>query len=727
MTPRRLLLALGAAAFAVAPAAMAGTSSSPIALDRTETELWAVNPDTDTVAVVGVNAPDGTRAVEVPVGREPQSLAVSADNTKVYVANAVSGTVSVVDRAARAVVRTIRVGVEPWGLALTPNGRKLYVANSASGSVTVIDTATDTVLHHVFGVGEKPRALAITDNGDADDNDEKVYVAWFLAVYRPGDVRPGDDLGKVGRVSVLSTATDRVTKVVTLEPLADTGFKSDGDALGRVAPTGTATVVTGAFPNVLASLTLRGNRLYVPSTGSSPNGPVRFNVNVQSLVHVVDTTTDTDLGKTVNLNRGVNFEAASVDAQGRPVHRFVTNPYGLVLRSGGTSGFVVSAASDMLVKVDVLPGDVLTIHAPAAAGDPGAIERTLLDPSGQNPRAMVLTRDDTRGFVWNHVSRNVSVLDLTYGVQVVKTLVLSGQPTDPLAQRVQRGKALFNTSIGPVVQGQGVMADSGWVSCASCHPNGLTDGVTWMFPAGPRVSTPLNATFSPGGTDQRALNWSAIFDEVADFELNTRGVAGGRGLILNADGSQATPVAAFTPPNAGRSAERDAITAYLAHGVRSPVSPIPPGDARAAIGRKVFQQAGCARCHGGPNWTVSRLEFPPPPPSSAVVAEQGVGQLVGQLKGVGTFDPARSHEVIGTGANLGKQALGTAGFNPPSLRGLDAVGPYLHDGSATSLSQVLLVPSHVGTSPLLASPVKRAQLVQFLRSIDDATPPVPVP
>jgi hypothetical protein len=32
-------------------------------------------------------------------------------------------------------------------------------------------------------------------------------------------------------------------------------------------------------------------------------------------------------------------------------------------------------------------------------------------------------------------------------------------------------------------------------------------------------------------TDQRILNWSAVRDENQDFELNTRGVFGGRGLI----------------------------------------------------------------------------------------------------------------------------------------------------------------------------------------------------
>ena len=46
--------------------------------------------------------------------------------------------------------------------------------------------------------------------------------------------------------------------------------------------------------------------------------------------------------------------------------------------------------------------------------------------------------------------------------------------------------------------------------------------MTWTFPAGPRQSVDLTATFDSTGSVQRILNWTAIFDEVHDFELNTR-------------------------------------------------------------------------------------------------------------------------------------------------------------------------------------------------------------
>src|SRR5581483_7945710 len=58
------------------------------------------------------------------------------------------------------------------------------------------------------------------------------------------------------------------------------------------------------------------------------------------------------------------------------------------------------------------------------------------------------------------------------------------------------------------------------------------DGVTWMFDAGPRKTIPLDGSFSKiDAADQRVLNYSSVRDEVQDFELNTRAVSGGAGLI----------------------------------------------------------------------------------------------------------------------------------------------------------------------------------------------------
>ena len=699
-----------------------GISSSPIVLDPNDQFLLVVNPDNNTLTGITVGNDNFQKLFEIPTGKEPQSVALSKDKTKAYVANAVDGTVTIHSGAGYAVVRAVRVGTEPWAIAITPNGRFAYVANSSSNTVSVINTTNDQVVRTIYNVGIRPRAIAITNDGDTDDNDEKVYVTSFLAQYRPGEIKPGADDGKVGLVSVISTQTNKVEDTIELQPLADTGFKSNGSALAKVPPSTPPTLfTTGAFPNILASLAIKNNRLYVPATGSSPNGPDIFNVSVQCLVSVVDTFTDTDTGRIVNLNNGIQNETDSNDASGRPLKRFVTNPYYLAFRHNSNSGYIISAASDMAVKVDLDAGGVPTINAPAN------VKRIL---AGKNPRAMAINSSDTRGYVWNYVSRDVTVVNLANDT-VMNTVVSSTQPTTAQGITVQRGKELFNTSIGPIVPkngvNEGLMSDHGWMSCASCHPDGLTDGNVWFFASGPRFATPLNSTFSkgPGPTIQRALNWSAIFDEVADFELNTRNTAGGRGLILLANGTSDPTVRRYDPPSAGRNADRDSITEYFKFGIRAPISPIDDSDPGAQLGRRVFKLAGCVQCHNGPLWTSSRIEFTPPPAAGDRLAELGIEQLFKNFKQVGTFNPADPFEVIGNGANLGKQALGQAGFNPPSLIGVFAFGPYLHNGTVVDLEDVLNNPTHVGTSPFLSNAAARKQLVRFLKSIDDSTPPFP--
>jgi YVTN family beta-propeller protein len=54
----------------------------------------------------------------VPVGRRPWGIAVTADGKKLYVANGVSDSVSVIDTATQKVVATIPVEKGPWGVAI---------------------------------------------------------------------------------------------------------------------------------------------------------------------------------------------------------------------------------------------------------------------------------------------------------------------------------------------------------------------------------------------------------------------------------------------------------------------------------------------------------------------------------------------------------------------------------------------------------------------------------
>ena len=208
-------------------------------------------------------------------------------------------------------------------------------------------------------------------------------------------------------------------------------------------------------------------------------------------------------------------------------------------------------------------------------------------------------------------------------------------------------------------------------------------------------------------------------DEVEDFELNTRAVAGGIGLIQFANGSQDPDVVNLGRPSHGRDLRRDAITEYVKT-IRSPLAPEDPSDPEVQAGRNFFKKVGCAACHNTALWTSSRVLFAAPPPPDEIVA----AQLEGQLAEVGTFNAANPHEVRGAAATLNTAPLGAAGFNIPSLLGVHQREKFLtHDGSVTSFEQLLGNPSHVGTNPKLQKASVRRRLIKFLRSIDERTQP----
>jgi cytochrome c peroxidase len=147
-------------------------------------------------------------------------------------------------------------------------------------------------------------------------------------------------------------------------------------------------------------------------------------------------------------------------------------------------------------------------------------------------------------------------------------------------------------------------------------------------------------------------------------------------------------------------------------------------DPEIAQGRALFASANCQQCHGGPNWTRSRVDFTPPPDPAGITA----GQLVSFLNEVGTFDSAAFNEVRGVGTTI-VTANGVFGFNIPSLVSVFAGTPYFHSGGAPTLDDVLNNVTHRssgnGGVDTLTSAADRAKVVKFLKSIDAKTPTFP--
>lgn len=747
--PPGLAMAAGSAAVAAVHDVTTTPSSGPIALSPDDRFVWMVDPDADLVTVVRVEGDANQVVRQIPVGREPACVALSPANNAAYVTNAIDGTLTFIvfpagDPTQARVLGSLPVSTEPFGVLATPDNSKIYVANSNSGNVTVFAVTPQgfAILRTIENVGYQPMGLAFAGG--------RLYVTQFQAQLRnngrPVDQNEGADDGKEGRITVINTANDNILGTIVLNPLdpAQVGFKSSGSTLGRIglhkdaAGADVFDFDTGCFPNILWGLGIKGNRAYVPAIGSSPNGPFRFNVNCQSVLSVVDLTTgNEEKTKTINMNKGLGQEAIGT-------RLFFSNPSAIAFKHTANEGYVVASGIDQVLRVNLtgdgtpsigLPNPVRIFTTPDPNGD--------YTTRGKNPRGIVITGDDRRAYVACQLSRDIAVLDLQTNKRLTNISTGDLPPLTRFDGIVLRGKQLFNSGIGPAGTREdskppaGRMSNLGWGNCASCHPNGRVDGVTWMFGDGPRQTISLDTTFDHrivGGRATldhiRILNWSAVRDEVQDFELNTRGVFGGQGLIrdanadkvinlINADGTGAA--------NTGRDADLDAMAFYQAYGIRTPIAP-PISQADFLSGAQLFDAAGCTSCHSGRQWTNSIRNFTPPPKVDRDGAKVVIndGQLVAFLRQVGTFDASKFNEVRPNVANAVPPARGDLGINPPSLLGLAATAPYFHSGQARTLDEVMEnVPHRTAGSPgrdLFTDPARRALMVKFLQSIDSTKP-----
>ncbi len=370
--------------------------------------VWVVNPDDDSVTVIDT-ATNTAIGDPIPVGEEPRSIAIDPRNRYAFVANAAGNSVTVLrilDETPEdlEVVPDDRIGggsgelltgAEPWSVVVSPDGRRAFVANSAQDTITVIDVRASggpAILGHVdlrksvCNAGDakrhfQPFGLAVTeDNG-------QLYTARLLS-FTTSTGNQGEDQGKIGVVCRLDIDTGstaladyRPAQRIKLAPQV-TGFQFPGLAED-----------TFAFPNQLQSIVIRGDQAYLPNIAASPSPPLRFNVDTHAFVNQiggVGGTTQTDEGA-LNLHLGARDpEGEGADEKKR---LFFANVWAIAFTSqeGEGNAYVVSAGSDLLVKLDVDGGGNLAF----TDDDDTTRYIDLNDP--ENPATAARTPARTRG------------------------------------------------------------------------------------------------------------------------------------------------------------------------------------------------------------------------------------------------------------------------------------------------------------------------------------------
>jgi len=610
-------------------------------------------------------------------------LALMPDEAEVWVANQDSNTVTILDTGTGEIVAEVEVGRTPRTLALAPDGALAYVACQDSDEVWVLATAQRRVVATV-GIGRAPYGVACAPDGTVLVTE---LGAGTVRVLAPGAEAELAAIGVGPEPRAIAIAPDGGRAYVT-------HFLTRGEA-------GTVTVLDLEARAVMTTVALVEDA--GPDTPSSGRGVP--NLLGAAAVHPSGTSiwigglkSNTGRGEFLsgeplvprNRVRGAMFKVEVETGAEELARRIDTND------ADSVSGIAFSPSGRYAYGLHQGAG-TLSVYDLAGAtrfvgGDGSTIPFEARIDVGHAPQGIVVSADGTRAWVANYLSRDLTVLDLgdPRAPAVAATVPLTAEPLDAA---VANGKRLSFRSREPR------HSEGNYIACASCHADGgMSDGRTWDFTQsgeGLRNTIDLRGR---AGLGHGPVHWSANFDEIQDFENDIVNSFGGTGLA--GDGDPPNPPLGHLP-NAGRSADLDDLAAYVTSLADTPRSPHRLAGGRASEsaerGRELFfdETVGCAGCHLRPTFTDSRFGDP----SDYVLHE------------VGTLGE-------GSGGRLGGPLLG---LDTPTLLGVWATPPYLHDGSTATLRDVVKTRNeddrHGTTSHLADAQVD--DLVAFLLVLDD--------
>lgn len=586
----------------------------------------------------------------------------------------------------------VPAAASPVGMAPSPDGNRLFIALENPPSVEVVDTNAGTIAAK-WPLPTAPRSLAIAPDG------ARLFV--------PAGIAPGSIL-------TINSADGAVINSLPAghSPCAAT-VSSDGGTVficnqfaNRVEIFKPAEKrLVGSFPAirepVASVLRPDGKALFV--TNLLPSGAANTG-DVAAELSVIDTTS----GQTVQVrlpNGSTDARALTVSADGRfvyVVHTFARYALPTTQLDRGwmnTSALSVIDAAQPRVIATVLLDDIdLGAANPAAVAcsrdgkilavaHAGTHEVSLIDRAALHDRIDRAGRGEAVTEV-SHSAKDIpNDLSFLHGIRHriklsgngPRTLVATAEgfaaacyfsntlhllKTGPDLTATVRDVVLGPNEESQARKGERMFFDATrcfqqWQSCATCHPGVRTDSLNWDL---------LN-----DGVGNPKQTKSMLFT----LQTPPAMISGIRANGETAIRTGMRYILFVTHP------EEDAlaIEAFFKSMQAVPSPALVDGKLSPAAerGKAVFDQAGCADCHSGQFLTDK------------------------QLHDVGT----------GTGREKGKE------WDTPTLREIWRTAPYLHDGRAPTLEDVVGSANpddkHGETSTLTAD--QRRDLVEYIRSL----------
>jgi YVTN family beta-propeller protein len=169
--------------------------------------LVTCNSFTDTITLI--NTATWSVVATVAVGDFPVRAIFSADDSRIYVSNRDSDTITIVSNAGpfSAPLATIHVGDWPFEMVLSPGGERLYVANFQAENIGVVDLASE-LMTTTFPLPNAPQGIHVDAAGS------QLFAAtgtWSVSV-GPG---PVFSIGLEGEFSILDAVSGLVIDQVS--------------------------------------------------------------------------------------------------------------------------------------------------------------------------------------------------------------------------------------------------------------------------------------------------------------------------------------------------------------------------------------------------------------------------------------------------------------------------------------------------------------------------------
>ena len=629
------------------------------------------------VVALGVTAAGGWPAPEaesLPVTplTSPEDIAFSSDGAHLAISDPTGGAVWLIE-SATSETRRIELRGEPRGVAWTAGGR-ILVAEYGAGSVAEVDPQGTRVVRR-FAVGRYPKGIVVVPGGE-------------LALVTNS---------AIGDVSVIDLASgeERARLPVSREPAA-IAVTPDGRAavVANLLPGGAATSARrGAVLSLLDLVTLGKRRdVRLPAGSTSvhgvtvgPKGRWAYAVHIVARTNVPTTQLErgwvnTNAVSVVDLERGEVFATLLLD------HPFegAADPWDVVATPDGSTLWITLSGVHQLARIDLeqlhrfLAGGLPKDHPLASSGAYSAgTESIWLRIKNDSSQRAELVNDLAALHAADLIERQKlegkgprGVAVSPDGGTVAVALHFSGTVLVCDAKDgAKRGSVTLGGPRRPdeVALGREHFHDATlcfqhWLSCATCHPNeGRIDGMNWDL-LNDGIGNPKNLKSLLLSSRTPPMMWRGVREDMP------MAVRKGFHMLLREP----------------QESELEAVEAYLRSLEPQPSPHLDPGGAlspSARRGEELFhgEDTGCAACHPAP-----------------------------------LFTDLERHDV-GTRGPLDREDR----FDTPSLIELYRTAPYLHDGRAATLREVLLDDNrgnrHGFTSDL--SEEQLADLIVYLLSL----------